>query len=351
MQENTLKCKIKLSITLIFLLIILSCSNSKNIMYNNLDSQESTLVWPPYPQTPKIKFLTCIYAPSDFGISKSWFENAIDMFFGKEQFYGTMLRPYGIYAFNKNLYITDPGAHIVHIYDSKGKYILIKDAGSEEIQSPIGIAVDEEDNIYVTDSALKKVFVFDANGKFRYEIGSSNLFIRPSGIALTKDTIYVIDTHSHRVLVFNKKGELLFSFGNQGNQKGEFNYPTNIFIDKQEILYITDSLNFRIQIFDKNGKFLSMFGKAGDGSGDLSRPKGVAVDSEGHIYVVDSNFDNVQIFDKEGRLLLVFGKTGTGNGELILPAGIFIDNDDFIYLADSYNHRIQVFKYLKNKVE
>lgn len=348
MKENIFKGKVNLSIILIFFLII-SCSNSKNIIYNNIDSRESTLVWPPYPQIPKIKFLTCIYTPSDFGINKSWVEQTIEIFFGKEQFYGTMIRPYGIYALNRNLYITDPGAHTVHVYDSNGKYLLIKDAGQAELQSPIGISVDEDGKVYVTDSSLKKVLVFDRNGKFKYEIGSSNLFLRPSGIALTSDRIYVIDTHSHRVLVFNKKGEFLFSFGNQGNQKGEFNYPTNIFIDKHEILYITDSLNFRIQIFDKDGNFLSMFGKAGDGSGDLSRPKGVAVDSEGHIYVSDSNFDNVQIFDKEGRLLLVFGKTGTGNGEMILPAGIFIDNDDFIYVADSYNHRIQVFKYLKNK--
>lgn len=347
MQNNIFKGKKKFLILLICFLI-LSCSNSKNIIYDNIDSLDSTLVWPSPPLTPKIKFLTVINTPSDFGITKSWIEKTIDIFFGKEQFYGTMIRPYGIYVFNKNLYITDPGAHIVHIYDSNGKYILIKDAESNELQSPIGIAVDEDGKIYVTDSALRKVLVFDKNSKFSHEIGSSDKFKRPSGIALTKNRIYVIDTHLHSVLVFNKKGEFLFSFGNQGNQKGEFNYPTNIFIDKQENLYITDSLNFRIQIFNNEGNFISMFGKAGDGSGDLSRPKGVAVDSEGHIYVVDSNFDNVQIFDKDGRLLLVFGKTGSGNGEFILPAGIFIDNNDFIYVVDSYNHRIQIFKYLKD---
>ncbi|MEW6003549.1 MAG: 6-bladed beta-propeller [Nitrospirota bacterium] len=308
------------------------------------------LVWPPPPQTPRIQYLTSVSGLADIGYKKSWFKKAIRLLFGEEEMAGIMLRPYGVFADSNRIYVTDPGIHILHVFDIREKeYFRIKEVKDKEFVSPIGIAVDKNENIYLSDSVLKRVFMFDKEGKYLRDIGMSESYSRPTGIAVDEDRVYVVDTLGHKVLVFAKKdGGFLFSFGKNGNEKGYFNYPTNIFIGRDKLLYITDSMNFRVQIFDRDGNFISAFGKHGDGSGDFSKPKGIAVDSEDHIYVADAQFDNIQIFDRDGRLLLGFGKTGRRDGEMILPAGIFIDDKDRIYVADSYNNRIQIFQYLKD---
>jgi DNA-binding beta-propeller fold protein YncE len=287
--------------------------------------------------------------PEDLGIKTSWFKKILNRIFGDEQSQNFIIRPYGVFADQNRLYVTDPGSMLVHIFDLKDQnYFNIQKVKDGYLQSPIGIASDRDGKIYVSDSVLKRVFVFSQKGEYLREMGTDSLFRRPAGLAVNENRLYVIDTHLHGVLVFSKiEGNFLYSFGTNGFQKGEFNYPTNIFISNGDLLYITDSMNFRVQVFDRQGNFISSFGKPGDGFGDFSKPKGIAVDSDENIYVADAHFDTVQIFNGKGELLLTFGKSGNGRGEMILPAGLFIDDRDRIYVADSYNHRILLFQYLK----
>lgn len=338
---------------ILFIIVIVStgCATSElNSQSMQLTDDHLVPVWPPSPQKPRIKFIRTISGSHDMGTKITWFKKAIDSILGKEEMEDKMLRPYGVCAYSDRIYVTDPGLFLVHVFDLSEKiYFEIKDVQGEELLSPLGIAVDSNGEIFLSDSVLKRVFALDKNGKYLREIGSADLFIRPTGIAVNEDKVYVIDTHRHQILVFSKKdGHLLFRIGKNGTGKGEFHYPTHIFIGKDRLIYITDSLNFRVQIFDRDGNFLSSFGKLGDTLGDFSKPKGIAVDSEGYIYVADSQFDNVQIFDKNGELLLVFGSSGSGKGKMSLPSGVFIDEQDRIYVADSYNRRIQIFQYLKD---
>ena len=317
------------------------------------DESASTLQWPPPPQKPRILYLGSIKDPTDTERKESWFKKVISSVFGSERDMYTMLRPYGVYADTDRVYVADPGSGRLHVYDrSRKSYFAFERWGEEDLISPIGIAVDENGNMFISDSVLKQVLVFDREGKYLRAIGPPDMFKRPAGIALNDARLYVVDTHGHKVLVLSQTdGKLLFSFGRQGTEHGNFNYPTNVFVSSEKLIYVTDSMNFRVQVFNPDGSFLTSFGKPGDGSGNLSKPKGIAVDSEGHIYVVDSHFDNVQIFDRDGNLLLVFGGSGNGKGEFTLPAGIYIDKLDRIYVADSYNRRIQIFQYVKEKDE
>lgn len=309
----------------------------------------STLQWPPPPQKPRIFYTGSIRDPRENEIKTSWLQRFINGVFGAEKAMPVMVRPYGVYADGNRVYAADPGAGTFHVYDLTAKrYFAVERAGDEELISPIGIAADAKGNIYVSDSELRKILIFDAEGKYLRAIGSSELFQRPAGIALSGNRIYVADTHAHTVFVLSSAdGGFLFAFGGRGTEIGKFNYPTNIFVSGNKFLYVTDSMNFRVQIFDSDGNFISSFGKHGDGSGNFSKPKGIAVDSDGHIYVADSHFDNVQIFDENGALLLDFGSPGSGRGEFTLPSGMYIDGRDRIYVSDSYNRRIQIFQYVK----
>jgi DNA-binding beta-propeller fold protein YncE len=334
------------------LLCATACATPETAIHNSQTIVEDFgPVWPPPPQKPRIQYMGSLSDSKGIGVKKSWMKGVIDTIFGKEESEDRMLTPYGVFADFQRIYITDPGAFLVHIFDmQRKKYFQLTKTKNDSLESPIGVAVDASGDIYVTDSVLKRVFIFSKEGRYLRELGSTDTFLRPTGITLDEDRIYVTDTLRHAVVVFSKKdGAFFFSFGKNGNGEGEFNYPTNIYTGKDKHLYIIDSMNFRVQIFDRDGKFLSSFGKPGDGSGDFSKPKGIATDSEGHIYITDAHFDTVQIFDTEGNLLLAFGSTGRGKGEMILPSGIFIDRLDKIYVADSYNHRIQVFQYIKEQ--
>ena len=297
---------------LLLVMILSACASPPGLVDESLkEANELEIVWPPPPQEARIRLLTSISGPSDIGIKRSWLRKRLDSLLGESGHSVSMLRPYGIFAEDDTICVTDPGISVVHIFNiKKNTYYQIRKYGEKRLASPIGITGDK-DALYVSDSVLRKVLVFDKEGNYIREIVPPDKFIRPTGIAVHENKIYVVDTLANKIFILDKNnGNLLTHFGRNGIAPGEFHYPTNIFIARDYNLYITDSLNFRIQIFDREGNFLSGFGRHGDAAGNFSKPKGVAVDSDGHIYVADAEFDNIQIFDRNGNLLLFFGNTG-----------------------------------------
>ncbi len=244
--------------------------------------------------------------------------------------------------------VADMGRKCVHLFiPAKNYYTRLSGHDRETISSPVGVIFDENLRLFVSDSS-GAVLAFGSDTSFLFSIrkaGADNLK-RPTGLAYSpgKKLLYVVDTLQHRVDAFQANGDFAFSFGQHGEENGQFNFPTHVFLSSAGILYVTDSLNFRIQMFDESGAFLGQFGHHGDGSGDLAMPKGVTADKDGVIYVVDSLFDNIQLFNAKGEFLLTVGGRGTKFGEFWLPSGIFIDQNNTLYVCDTYNRRIQVFR-------
>jgi len=266
--------------------------------------------------------------------------------------YHALIAPYSVVTDSHHrIIVTDPGASGIHIFDfEQHKYKFIsRDKDMDGLSSPQCVAVDADDNIYVTDSDSGKIFLFDANGKFRRVIGSikgEGYFKRATGIAVDSPAqrIYVTDTLRHQIWVLDMQGRILQKIGAPGASDGQFNFPTELRLDGQDLL-VVDAMNFRVQVLDRSGKFEYAVGQMGDGSGYLFRPKGVGRDSEGHLYVVEGLSGLVQVFDRQGRLLYYFGQKGSGFGEFQLPTGLFIDPSDRVFVVDSYHRRVQVFQY------
>jgi DNA-binding beta-propeller fold protein YncE len=194
------------------------------------------------------------------------------------------------------------------------------------------------------------VFGYSPAGDLVIAIGHDGELENPAGMAIdgNRGLLYVADSKKHQVFCYSTAdGSSVRTIGRRGSEPGEFNFPTNVFVDKEGRLYVTDTLNFRIQSFDPEGMPLTAFGTLGDTPGSLNRPKGVGVDDEGHIYVADTSFNNFQIFDQAGQLLLFVGSVGSGPGEFFLPAGLFIDARNRVYVVDQGNARVQVFQYLR----
>lgn len=303
------------------------------------------LIWPSPPEPARISYVRAIEKPQDIGATKGFFTKVFELIAGAR--HDEMIKPYGVTVDSTGRIIAvDTSLKRLHIFDQKKhEYTYIDDAGNFILSTPIAAAVDADDNIYVTDSSAGTVFSYDRKGKFLRAITG---LARPTGIALNRagKILYVADTGAHVIKVFDLKGNPLYTIGKRGDKDGEFNYPVDLFTDKNGDLFVNDSMNYRVQIFDGKGRFLGKFGSHGDGSGDFGRPKGIAVDREGHVYVADALFDTVQIFDRKGNFLLNFGTIGRDIGSFWLPTGLYIDSGDNIYVSDSYNKRIQVFEFL-----
>lgn len=106
-----------------------------------------------------------------------------------------------------------------------------------------------------------------------------------------------------------------------------------------------------MQKFDANGQFLTSFGQLGNNWGEFDKPKGVALDSFGNVYVVDSGWSNVQIFNPKGQILLFFGGRGPVPGMLKNPISIAIDKQNRIYVGDYLNHRVAVYELVNTKAD
>jgi hypothetical protein len=217
---------------------------------------------------------------------------------------------------------------------------------SIDLASLVGITNFKGNNLLITDSYLNKIFLIDPKKKHFYALNDTLNLDRPTGIAYSPVTheIWICETGRHRLIALNEEGVIVKTIGKRGNQSGEFNFPTNVSIDKAGNIYVVDAMNFRIQIFNKNGELQKEFGSNGDATGTFASPKGIAIDSYGHIYVADALFHAIQIFDFNGNFLYSFGSQGHDENQFWMPSGIFIDAKDHIYIADSYNSRIQEFQ-------
>jgi hypothetical protein len=309
---------------------------------------EKPLVWPQSPQRPRIRFVQAISQPRDLGIQPSFWKRLGELLVGREEQW--FIRPTGLAARGKMIYVADPGAQAMWIIDFTAKrFNRIGKAGSQPLISPVSITLGRDEKVYLADSYAAKVFVFNGIGAWKATLSTSK-FKRPAGLAFdaARDRLYVADSANHLVWVLTGSGKLKATIGQRGKGDGEFNFPSHVWVDRTGTIYVTDSLGFRVQFFSPEGTFIGKLGKHGDASGDFAMPKGIAVDSEGHLYVVDALFDAVQIFEAGGRYLLTFGDRGVGLGQFWLPGGLFIDGDDRIYVADAYNQRIQIFEYLRN---
>ena len=57
--------------------------------------------------------------------------------------------------------------------------------------------------------------------------------------------IIVSDSGNNRVQIFDSNGRFIKKFGAQGNELGQFNSLSGIFIDSMAYIYSTDRLNHR----------------------------------------------------------------------------------------------------------
>ena len=329
------------------LLLALSCLACAPAWTVRTAPAPSALQWPPSPAGAKLTF---VQALTGFTPRKGPRSALRAVVYGKDrdERHAFLLPVAVARGADGRIAVADLGCACVHLYiPERQRYLRLSGGKGGKLISPVAVTFDDELRLWVSDSA-GRVLGFDAVGEpvLTLERAGTEPLRRPTGLAYSprSKVLYIVDTLAHRVHAFGTRGELAFSFGERGEELGQFNFPTHIFRSAEGELYVTDALAFRIEIFDEQGEYRASFGRHGDGSGDLALPKGVAVDRDGVVYVVDGLFDNVQLFNRRGDFLLTLGGRGVELGEFWLPTGAFVSDDGELYVCDTYNRRIQVFR-------
>lgn len=308
-------------------------------------------VWPPPPDTPRIKLTTIISGRSDVETTSKLSKMLLGA--SPEDIYDHLRKPFGVeFDTQGRILVTESALGALLRFDRKGgRMDVFGTTGAVHLRVPLGLGLGKDGTIYVTSSAAQQVVAFDEDGKLKSVYGRPGDLTNPTDVAVSPDgtKIYVTDSRSHKIVIFDTKtAKVVGHLGRPGEGEGEFNYPTALTFAADGNLLVVDQMNARVQIFDSQGDFVELFGGRGVGFGNFARPKDVAIDADGIIYVTDAAFNNVQLFDRDLTLLTFVGEGGVGPGTFNIAAGAAAHRDEFA-VVDQLNGRLQVFRFVGPK--
>ena len=208
-----------------------------------------------------------------------------------------------------NIYVADSWNHRIQKFDSRGNHLQTFGSygeGKGELNEPYDIMVEDCGNILVVERYNHRLQWFSPEGKSLGWIGQrgtvleehlayfyetpANLFSSPAfefPTSVGTDSLgnyFITDSGNHRIVKFNKNWQRILTFGERGEEIGQFQYPLCVSIGENDLLYISDLNNNRVQIFSPFGQFLDSLEQTGD-STPLKSPCLTAIDSHGKLYV------------------------------------------------------------------
>lgn len=250
--------------------------------------------------------------------------------------------------------ITEGGDNRLYVTDAKSNSLFILNnlltvGELQQLDQPLGVAVDSMGNVYVGNDGRDNVEVYDSAGNKLSDIGVGNIQM-PNDLAFDlASNLYVVDSLANNVQVYAPDGTLLRTIGDT-----LFAFPSSLAIAYNVPgggageLYVADQGHAKIQVFTLTGTLLRSFGtrlpmEEPDWHGKFVQIQSLAVDQMGRLHVLDSSMSNVQILDPaDGSYLEHYASMGTTEGKLYLPLDIFITADNQTMVTNNGNHRVDM---------
>jgi outer membrane protein assembly factor BamB len=177
----------------------------------------------------------------------------------------------------------------------------------------------------------------------------------------TAGNAYISDGYvNSRIAKIDKDGNWLKSWGEPGDQSGQFNIPHSIAVDGQNNIYVADRGNRRIQVFDTDGKFLRKFtidvpvdpnarpaigNKPTVSTGTMApgAPWALCITPAPNqvLYSSDGFPGRIYKLTLDGKVLGVFGKSGKQLGQFGWIHEIACPSENELYAAEVLNWRVQ----------
>ncbi|HEX8492160.1 MAG TPA: phage tail protein [Pyrinomonadaceae bacterium] len=277
---------------------------------------------------------------------------------------------------------TDDG--FLKLRPQPGSIRPLVDAGGSlgGLQSPTGLAVDDEDRIYILDSKAHNIKEFDpCLGVFKIlpcigGCGSRARELRePRGLAISpRGDLYVADTGNRRIQIFALKGlplrtiwgPLLVKRVNDEIQveqtfpqepaansspgcleaepvfaEGTWQ-PFDIAVSADCWAYVSDYCNNLIHVFDPGGRWCTAFTGEAEDAPALEKPTHIALDKKCRLYILQEGKDCVTVLDKDGKFVEQVKTVEDVKGRFC-PISIAVDPEGNICIADRVSRRVHTF--------
>jgi DNA-binding beta-propeller fold protein YncE len=246
------------------------------------------------------------------------------------------------------------------------------------------VKIDRHDNIWVTDKGSDMVIKFNPEGRVVMVFGRKQeasdegteplkhpkpplppvdgMFRQVTDVAWdAADNAYISDGYiNSRVAKVDKDGNWLKSWGEPGDQPGQFNVPHSIAVDAAGNVYVADRGNRRIQVFDGDGKYLRQItidvaapedarpaigNKPSTSNGTMSpgAPWTVCITPGPNqvLFTSDAFPGRIYKLSLDGKVLGMFGKAGKQLGQFGWIHEIACPSEKEIYVAEILNWRVQ----------
>jgi streptogramin lyase len=168
------------------------------------------------------------------------------------------------------------------------------------------VAVDSLGNVHVLRRGEPPVLVFEPDGAFVRSYGQGEIF-DSHGISFDGwDRVWIADRDAHQIVVFDLEGEVLLRIGDRHVPRwmAPFNHPTRATVAPDGEIYVADGYgNARIHRFSPEGEWRASFGELGQDPGEFMTPHSIIIDRENRLVVCDRENDRVQVFDRGGSWL------------------------------------------------
>ena len=235
-----------------------------------------------------------------------------------------------------NVFVADRFNNRIQVFSPDGGFLY----SIPDVEGPIHLASDSEDNLYVTcsdDGAIKK---YNAEGDLIKEWGGvgsgAGLFHTPWAIAVDNEGfVFVSDRYNENIQKFTTEGDFVSSWGSSGSGPGQFFTIEDMFYS-DGILYVLDGNNSRVQLFNADGEWIATWNHS-----ELFHPFAIAKAPNGEFFV--ANFDSVTVFNAQGNYLYRRFAPGSEPSQVRSLRDIIFSDDGNLYLSDSGNERIQMF--------
>jgi len=246
------------------------------------------------------------------------------------------------------------------------------------------VKIDKDDNIWAADKGSDMVIKFNPEGRVVLVFGRKQeasdegteplkhvkpplppidgLFRQVTDVAWdSAGNTFISDGYvNSRIAKVDKDGNWLKSWGEPGDQPGQFSTPHSIAVDAQNHIYVADRGNRRIQVFDTEGKFLRQFtidvpippdarpaigNKPTATTGTMSRgaPWAICITPGPNqvLYASDAFPGRIYKLSLDGKVLGVLGKSGKQLGQFGWIHEIACPSADELYVAELLNWRVQ----------
>ena len=212
--------------------------------------------------------------------------------------------------------------HTVAGSDGQGSSKILGDALRTTLNSPSGLAVDENGHVWIADTGNHRVLHLDLSEAMLRAVAGTGVYgfagddhlatlanlANPTGLAFDeKGSLYITDSHNHRIRKLDRKTGIITTVAGDGrsNLKGDggaaieagLKYPNGITIYRDN-LYIADTGHHLIRVVSlKKGIITSIAGNGragfrGDGGpaskAVLNSPRAVAMNN-GSLYIADTD--------------------------------------------------------------